>query len=68
MKLLRTQAQPGGVSVTGATNGCILSGNNRGGHRLDFEYYVETASKAFFANKNILCIKALSLVTHLYHF
>ena len=48
--------------------GCILSGNNRGSHRLDLEYHLQAASKTFFANRNILCNKSLSLVKRLQFF
>ena len=34
-------------------------------HRLDFAYHVEAASRAFFANRHILCNKAVSLVKRL---
>ena len=75
-KLLTTQAQPpktittpGALSVAVVDRdgchkwlGCILSGNNRGSHRLDLEYHLQAASKAFFANRNILCNKTVSLV------
>ena len=73
-KLLTTQAQPPktvttprGVSVAVVDRagchkwfGCILSGNNKGSHRADREYHSQAASRAFFANKNILCNKAAS--------
>ena len=78
-KLLTTQAQPpktittpGGLSVAVVDRdrcrkwlGCILSGNNRGSQRLDLEYHLQAASKAFFANRNILCNKTVSLVKRL---
>ena len=54
--------------------GCILSGNNRGSHRFDIEYHLQAvskalfASKAFFANRNIVCNMALSLVKRLHFF
>ena len=81
-KLLTTQAQPpktittpGGLSVAVVDRdgchkwlGCILSRNNRGSHRLDLEYHVQAASKAFFANRNILCNKTVSLVKRLQFF
>ncbi len=81
-KLLTTQAQPpttittpGGLSVAVVDRdgchkwlGCILSGNNRGSHRLDLEYHLQAASKTFFANRNILCNKAVSLVKRLQFF
>ena len=81
-KLLTTQAQPpktittpGGLSVAVVDRGgchkwlgCILSGNNTGSHRLDLEYHLQAASKAFFANRNILCNKTVSLVKRLQFF
>ena len=81
-KLLTTQAQPpktistpGGLSVAVVDRdgchkwlGCILSGNNRGSHRLDLEYHLQAASKAFFANRNIFCNKTVSLVKRLQFF
>ena len=36
--------------------------------RLDLEYHLQAASKTFFANKNILCNKAVSLVKRLQFF
>ena len=48
--------------------GCIVYGNNRGSHTLDLEYHVQAASRAFFANINILCNKAVSLVKRLQFF
>ena len=79
---LTTQAQPpkaittpGGLSVAVVDRdgchkwlGCILSGNNRGSHRLDLEYNLQPASKAFFANRNILCNKTVSLLQRLQFF
>ena len=73
MKLLTTQTQPPkilatprGVSVAVVDRpgchkwfGCILSGN--GSHRPDREYHLQAASRAFFANRNILCNKAVSI-------
>ena len=64
-KLITTQAQPpttittpGGLTVAVVDQdgchkwlGCILSGNNRGSHRLDLEYHLQAASKTFFANR-----------------
>ena len=61
-KLLTTQAHPpkiittpGGLSVVVVDRdechkwlGCMLSANNSGSYRLDLEYYVQAASKAFF--------------------
>ena len=80
--LLTTQAQPPktittprGVSVAVVDRdgchkwlGCILSGNNKGSHRPDLEYHLQAASRAFFANKNILCNKAVSLRKRLHFF
>ena len=48
--------------------GCILSGNNRGNHRLDLTYDLLAASKAFFANRNIVCNETVSLVKRLQFF
>ena len=48
--------------------GCILSGNNKGSHRPDLEYHLQAASRAFFANRNILCNKAVSLKKRLHFF
>ena len=48
--------------------GCILFGNNSGSHRLDLEYHLQGASKTFFANRNIFCNKAVSLVKRLQFF
>ena len=81
-KLLTTQAQPPktittprGVSVAVVDRdgchkwfGCILSGNNKGSHRPDLEYHLQAASRAFFANRNILCNKAVSLRKRLHFF
>ena len=81
-KLLTTQAQPPktittprGVSVAVVDRdgchkwlGCILSGNNEGSHRPDLEYNLQAASRAFFANRNILCNKAVSLRKRLHFF
>ena len=47
--------------------GCILSGNNKGSHRLDLEYHLQAASRAFFANRHILCNNAVS-VRKRFHF
>ena len=81
-KLLTTQAQPPktittprGVNVAVVDRdgchkwlGCILSGNNKGSHRPDLEYHFQAASRAFFANRNILCNKAVSLRKRLHFF
>ena len=81
-KLLTTQAQPPktittprGVSVAVVDRdgchkwlGCILSGNNKGSHRPDLEYHLQVASRAFFANRNIVCNKAVSLRKRLHFF
>ena len=81
-KLITTQTQPpttittpGGLTVAVVDQdgchkwlGCILSGNNRGSHRLDLEYHLQAASKTFFANRNILCNKSVSLVKRLQFF
>ena len=79
-KLLTTHAQPPktittprGMSVAVVDRdgchkwlGCILSGSNKGSHRLDLEYHLQAASRAFFANRNILCNKAVSLKKRLH--
>ena len=78
-KLITTQVQPpttittpGGLSVAVVDRDgchkwlvCILFVNNTGSHRLDLEYHLQAASKTFFANSNILCNKAVSLVKRL---
>ena len=76
-KLITTQTPPttmtpGGLSMAVVDRdgchkwlGCILSGNNSRSHRLDIEYHLQAASKTFFANRNILCNKAVSLVKRL---
>ena len=77
-KLITTQTPPttittpGGLSVAVVDRdgchkwlGCILSGNNSRSHRLDLEYHLQAASKTFFANRHILCNKAVSLVKRL---
>ena len=78
-KLITTQAPPptttttpGGLSVAVGDRdgchkwfGCIFFGNNSGRHTLDFEYHFQGASKTFFANRNILCNEAVSLVKRL---
>ena len=64
----KTITTPRGVSVAVVDRdgchkwlGCILSGNNKGSHRPDLEHHLQAASRALFANRNILCNKAVSL-------
>ena len=76
-KFLTTQAHPpktittpGGVSVAVVDRGGChkwVDGNNKASHRPDLEYHLQGASRAFFANRNILCNKAASL-TKRFHF
>ena len=71
----KTITTPGGISVAVVDRdechkwlGCMLFGNNNESHRLDLEYHLQAASNAFFANKNIFCNKAVSLVKRLHFF
>ncbi len=48
--------------------GCILSTSTTGSHKLDFHYQLQAVSKAFFAERNILCNKAVSLAKGLIFF
>ena len=81
-KLLTTQTQPPkpittprGVNVAVVDRdgchkwlGCIFVWNNKGSHRPDLEYHFQSASRAFFANRNIFCNKAVSLRKRLHFF
>ena len=74
-KILTTQAQPGKTLTTqnglemeilDATKahkwlGCLLSKSNAGNREADLDFRLQANSKAFYANKLILCDKRVSL-------
>ena len=74
-KILTTQAQPGKTLTTqnglemeilDATKahkwlGCLLSTSNAGNREADLDFRLQATSKAFYANKLILCDKNVSL-------
>ena len=74
-KILTTQAQPGKtlrtqkgleMEILDATKahkwlGCLLSTSNAGNREADLDFRLQATSKAFYANKWILCDKNVSL-------
>ena len=81
-KILTTQAQPGktvttqnglDMEILDATRahkwlGCLLSTLNAGNREADLDFRLQAASKAFYANKWILCDKNVSLKSRIKFF
>ena len=77
-RILTTQAQPGKTLTTqdglemeilDATQahkwlGCLLSTSNTGNRETDVDFRLQATSKAFYANKLILCVKCFPEISH----